>query len=295
MNVLVTGATGYIGGTVARALQAAGHIVTGVARTEEKARQLESNGYQVCRADLKDSESLRGAAQQAEGVIHTAIAWGPEMAKLDEAVVDAMLEALEGTGRPFIYTSGVWVMGNTRGRVLGEVSPLDPPAEVAWRPAIERRVLDAVERKIRTVVIRPAMVYGRGGGVPAALVQSAKERGAARFIGNGENHWSFVHVDDLADLYVLALEKAGPGELFIASAGPALRVREVAEAVSRSAGVGGRVEPWPLEEARKEWGGLADGLALDQKVGSTKAFRLLGWAPKGPSVMDEFSSGSYAT
>jgi nucleoside-diphosphate-sugar epimerase len=119
------------------------------------------------------------------------------------------------------------------------------------------------------------------------LVQSARERGAARYPGTGENRWPLVHVDDLANLYRLALERAPAGSLFIAASGPALRLREIAEAASRAAGAGGEAEAWPLEEARQEMGPLADALALDQQVTGAKAARVLGWTPRAPSLQEE--------
>ncbi|HXG31981.1 MAG TPA: NAD-dependent epimerase/dehydratase family protein [Bryobacteraceae bacterium] len=295
MKVLVTGATGYIGSAVTQALLAAGHEVVATARNPERARMLEALGCRPLVAALENPGALGGAAQEADGVIHTALAWGAQAGELDYSAVETMLEALEGTGKPFVYTSGCWVMGNTGGRVAGESSPLNPPPVVAWRPAVERLVQDAREKKVRGVVIRPAMVYGRGGGVLAEFVRSARERGTVRYVGTGENHWTFVHVDDLADLYIRALEQAPGGEVFLAAEGPAHKVREVAEAASRAGGANGQAEPWPLEEARQVLGPLVDGLVLDQKLGSTKALRLLGWAPVGLPVMEELLRGSYTT
>jgi nucleoside-diphosphate-sugar epimerase len=294
MKVLLTGATGYIGSAVAEALLAAGHEVVATARNPEKARTLEALGCRPLLAALENPGALGGAAQEADGVIHTALAWGPRAGELDRSVVETMLKALEGAGRPFVYTSGCWVMGNTGGRVAGESSPLNPPPVVAWRPAVERMVQDAREKKVRGVVIRPAMVYGRGGGVLGEFVCSARERGRVRYVGTGENHWTFVHVDDLADLYLRALEQAPAGEVFLGAEGPAHKVREVAEAASRAGGANGPAEPWPVEEARQVLGPLVDGLVLDQKLGSTKALRLLGWTPRGLPVMEELLRGSYA-
>src|SRR5437764_736703 len=131
--------------------------------------------------------------------------------------------------------------------------------------AVEERVLAGARRGIRSIVIRPAIVYGRGGGIPATFVESARKEGAARFIGSGENRWPLVHVDDLADLYLLALEKAPPGTLLLGVSGPSHSVRDVAAAASRGAGAEGRIRAWPLEEARKKLGPYADALVLDQQ------------------------------
>src|SRR5437879_11386589 len=126
------------------------------------------------------------------------------------------------------------------------------------------------------------MVYGRGGGIPAGFVQSARDDGAARYVGTGENRWPFVHVDDLADLYLLALEQAPPGSLFLGVAGASHAVRDVAQAASRGAGAGGRTVAWPLDEARRTLGAYADALVLDQQASGRHAQEQLGWRPHRP-------------
>lgn len=293
MRVLLTGATGYIGSAVGEALQKAGHEVVGLARSEEATLRLEADGISALRGDLHDAESIAQAARDADAVIHTAATNGPDMPQTDRAVVEAILEALEGTDKPFIYTSGVWVYGNTGENIVDEESELDPAPLVAWRPAIEQSVLDAAKRRVRSIVIRPAMVYGRGGGMIAGFTNGAKEKGVVQFVGTGENRWSLVHVDDLADLYVLALEKAAAGTLLLAASGPAVRVREIAAAAGRTEGV--KAQAWPVDEARGVLGPFADALALDQQVSGAKAQRLLGWTPKAPSLMEDLERGSYVS
>lgn len=294
MKVFLTGGTGYIGAAVGDALAAAKHSVLALARSDDSAAKLAAKGYEVYRGDVKAPESLTEGAKQCDGVIHTAMAVTAQPGNTDAAAVGAMIEGLKGTGKPFVYTSGVWVMGDTGGRLAGEWSPLHPAPLVSWRPAVERLVLDAREFNVRSVVIRPAIVYGRGGGLVSAFVRSARVRGAARFAGTGENHWSFVHVEDLADLYVRALERSPAGELYLGVSHRPVRVRDVAEAASLAAGMEGRVEAWPIEQARKEWGPVADALALDQRIGTTKPGRMLGWIPRALSVIDELAAGGYS-
>ncbi len=294
MDVFLTGATGYIGSAVADALQKAGHKVTGLARTAEKAKQLESRGVRACLGDLLKPETVAAPARAAEGVIHTANTNDANSAQVDATVVRAILEALEGTGKPFVYTSGVWVLGSTGDIVADENTPLNPTPLVALRPAIEEEVLGYKGRGVRTIVIRPALVYGRGGSIPKMIAQSARETGAARYVGDGQNRWPFVDVDDLAQLYVLALEKAAPGSLYNAANGPSYRVREVAEAASIGAGAKGKTQAWPLDEARKTLHAFADALVLDQQVSGGKAKKELGWSPHAPSVLDDLKTGSYA-
>jgi nucleoside-diphosphate-sugar epimerase len=293
MEVFLTGATGYIGTAVTEALQKAGHKVSGLARTPEKAKQLEARGVRASLGDLLKTETVSAPARAAEGVIHMANTNDANAAQVDAAVVRAILKGLEGTGKPFLYTSGVWVLGSTGDKVADEQTPLNPTPLVAHRPAMEQEVLGNKDRGVRAIVIRPALVYGRGGSIPKMLAQSARETGAARYVGDGQNRWPFVDVDDLAQLYVLALEKAPPGSLYNAAHGPSYRVREVAEAASIGAGAKGKTQAWPLDEARKTMHAFADALVLDQQVSSEKAKKELGWSPRAASVLEDLKTGSY--
>lgn len=293
MEVFLTGATGYIGTSVAEALQKAGHKVTGLARTPEKAKQIEARGVRACPGDLLKPETVAAPAGAAEGVIHTANTNDANSAQADAAAVRAILESLEGSGKPFVYTSGVWVLGSTGSKVADERTPLNPTPLVAHRPAIEQEVLGYKDRGVRAIVIRPALVYGRGGSIPKMIAQSARETGAARYVGDGENRWPFVDVNDLAQLYVLALEKAPPGSLYLAAHGPSYRVLEVAEAASIGAGANGKTQATPLDEARKTMHAFADALVLDQQVSGEKAKKELGWSPRAGSVLDDLKTGSY--
>jgi nucleoside-diphosphate-sugar epimerase len=286
MQVFLTGATGYIGSAVAESLTKAGYAVVGLARSDDQARLLAAKGLGAHRGDLRDPASLAEGARHADAVVHMALAAATDAGEVDRAAVEAIVAALSQFNRPFVYTSGCWVVGNTGDKVADEDTPVAPTPLVAWRPANERLVLDAARHGVQGIVLRPAMVYGRGGGLVTAFVQSAREHGAARVIGNGENRWTFVHLDDLADLYVRALQAAA-GTLLFAAHGAAVRVREVAEAASRAAGAEGKVETVPIEEARKTMGSFADALALDQQISGERAQRVLGWRPEGRSVLEE--------
>ena len=291
MKIFLTGATGYIGASVADALIAAKHSVVGMARSEEAAEKLRSRGISPAPADLKQPGSSSEAVRSCDGVISTGTTNdGP----VDRAAVARMLELLKGTGRPFVYTSGVWVLGDTGGKMVDESAPANPAALVAWRPSMEQFVLSAAAGNVRAVVIRPGIVYGRGRGIAADFIESAQKTGAARFAGTGENRWPVVHVDDLADLFVRALERGGAGSLYHAADRSAYRVNEIAEAASHGAGAGGKTESWPLEEARKALGAYADALVLDQQVSAEKARLELGWNPHRPTVLEDVRHGSYA-
>ncbi|HEX2076309.1 MAG TPA: NAD-dependent epimerase/dehydratase family protein [Longimicrobium sp.] len=290
MRVFVTGATGYVGTAVVEALRAAGHGVVGLARSKDAAAKLAARGAEALLGSLEDLDVLARGAREADAVIHAGATGRAGQDAVDTAAVGAMLHAMEGSGKPFLYTSGLWVLGDTGDRVADEDAPLRPAAIVAWRAEVERGVIDAAKRGLRPVVLRPGVVYGRGGGTPGTFVSSARRKGIVRYAGDGRQRWAFVHVEDLADLYVLALD-APAGTVLNAVSGPSLPVREVAEAAAEANGA--RAEAWPLEDARAVLGVYADALALDQQVSAERA-RSLGWTPSRPAVLDELRAGSYA-
>jgi nucleoside-diphosphate-sugar epimerase len=178
---------------------------------------------------------------------------------------------------------------------LTEASELDPPFLVAWRPAVERKVLAlAAERAIGAVVLRPAMVHGDGGGIFGMLAGTARKSGVVQIVGTGRNHWPTVHVDDLAAAYIAAVGLANDGESGIAGrtfnivVEQAVPVAAIADAIR--AGIGAdRVEVVPLESARQTMGPLADALALDQSVSGQLAQQSLAWTAKRPGVIANLS------
>ena len=285
MKVFVTGASGYIGTAVCAKLRDFGHQVIGLARSLASARKLEDAGAQAVHGDMRDLPLVARAARESDAVIHLAQEYSADTAQLDRRIAETVLEEFRLTGRPFLYTSGVWVMGDTGGEEADETTPIHPIPLVAWRPAHEQLVLEA--QGPRGIVIRPAMVYGRGGGFAGDFQRQARQQGVVRHVGAGDNRWPLVHVDDLAGLYVLALQ-APAGSLYFASAGPSMRVQDVARAAA--APCGARVEAIPVEEARRAMGLIADALTLDQLISSRKAMRELGWTPQAKSVLEELSS-----
>jgi nucleoside-diphosphate-sugar epimerase len=287
LKVFITGASGYIGRAAAAVLREAGHQVSGLARSEQTAGRLRDAGVEPVAGGLEDLESLRRGAGGADCVIHAALEWGSRAGQLDGGAVDAMLDELAGSGRAFVYTSGVWVYGDTKGRMLGEVARLNPPPLVAWRPAVEERVLEAASRDIMTTVLRPGMVFGRGGGFLKGLFDSAGQHREVRVVGDGDNHWSTIHLDDLAELYRLAVAEPQRGELFLATGGMPQQVKKIALAVARQCGLEGKVASIPVEQARETLGAMAGCLVMDSKLGSTKAARFFGWCVNKPSVFTE--------
>ena len=143
-------------------------------------------------------------------------------------------------------------------------------------------------------MIKPGVVYGNGKGLlNPVFFYPARQYGVVRYIGDGLNHWTAVQVDDLAELYVLALEKAKPGSTYFGVAGEPVRVKDVAAAVARSLDLEGKVQAWPLADAQKAIGPFADALVLDQRLTGAKAMRELGWQPKALSILEDIENGSY--
>ena len=290
MRVLVLGATGYIGSAVTERLAAAGHQVVALTRHRERDPRL-PHVHQVVWGDVHVPGSLSEAVTpDIDAVVDVTSPSGD--AAVDAAATAALLEPLRGTGRALLYTSGVWVLGATGPEPVDEDAPTAPIELVRHRPGIERQVLAGADDGVRGIVIRPGIVHGRGAGIPGLLVELARSHGGGRYVG-GPVRWPMVHVDDLADLYVSALHRADAGSVIHAVTEEAVPVADLAAAAARAAGVSGRVEPWPLDDARASLGAaFADALALDQAVGGLRA-RRLGWKPRGPLAVDDLSAGSY--
>ena len=213
-------------------------------------------------------------------------------AKLDSAVVDAAVQAFAGTGRPYIHISGLWIYGGNSS--ISEDSPINPPALVAWKEPIERRILDATD--MRGVVIVSSVAYGDGGGgVPALLLGSPRDDdGNLIMLGTGRQHWTTVHVADLARFFRRVLESDSARGRYVVADGLNPTVAELTEAAAVAAGAPGAV-PGSDDEARGRLGDpFAEVLLLDQGTFAATARDQLGWSPTRPGLVDEFLHGSYA-
>lgn len=275
MKVLVLGATGYIGGAVVEKLREHGHDVAVVVRGDKAVPGVTD----VRQGDLSDPASIE-VTPDIDAVVHAAQLTG------DEAVD---LEAIgKLTVKPLVYVSGVWVLGAVDGG--HEESPTDPIALVGYRPKVERLVVDA-----GGTVVRPGVVHGRGSGIAALLRSQAAERGQGVYVSDGTvPTWSFVHIDDLAELIVAAVEKGEKGAVYHGITEEGVPLNEVAKAAARSAGVDPSATAWPVEEAAELLGRpFADALALSQRVGSERTRAALGWNPSRPGILADLVEGSY--
>ena len=279
MQVFLTGASGYIGSAVLRALVGAGHEVTTLVRSDEKAQRVRAAGGAAVVGDLTDTATVTPLVEGADAVVHTASAQD-----VDPGFVDVVLGAFAGSTRTFVHTGGIFTFGEADH--ITEESPAAPPALTAWRGANEHRVRTS---DVPTTVVAPGIVYGHGAGIPTMFVGDGEH--PVRLVGDGTQHWTTVHVDDLADLYVLALDAAEPDGYLIADDGRAPTVRDLAEAGAH----GAPVEAESVAASRERLGrDYADALLLDQRADAARA-RALGWAPSRIALVDDLATGSYAT
>jgi nucleoside-diphosphate-sugar epimerase len=291
MKVALTGATGFIGSHLLAELREHGHSVTAFARDASKAELLAERGATPTVVDLYDRASVVGVLRDADAAIHTASPGDATSADVDSAMVDAAIEAFAGTGKPYLQISGLWIYGNNPS--VSEQSPIDAPPLVAWKEPIERRVLAAPE--MRGVLIAPGVAYGDGGGgIPGLLLGSPRDdAGNLIMLGSGQQHWSTVHVADLANFFRLVLEQDSASGRYVIGNGEDSTVAELTEAAAVAAGAPGAV-PGSDDEAKTRLGDyFAEVLLLDQGTAAAKARADLGWAPSHPGLPEEFRDGSY--
>lgn len=302
MKVFVTGASGHIGSAVVPELLESGHQVVGLARSDASAAALEAAGAEVRRGDLDDLEVLAEAASQADGVIHLAfkhdLVYNGAMSNAvdaDAAALRALADALEGTGKPLVGTSGTLLLGRIglNGRP-GTEDDIVPTAEGSARTNNENYVISLADRGIRSSVVRlPPLVHSTldKHGFGPALIAIARARGFAGYPGDGTNHWSAGHTLDAARLYRLALEKAPAGARLHADGEEGVQFKEIATTIGEMLGV--PVKSVPLDQLESYFGFLSAFIALDARVSNAKTQALLGWTPVGPTLIEDLKEGHY--
>jgi nucleoside-diphosphate-sugar epimerase len=291
MDVVLTGATGFIGSHVLADLYKHGHEVTALVRDDVQAEAVAARGATPVVVDLFDRPAVATLLGRADGAIHTASPGDATSANLDSAVADAVVDAFAGTGKPYLQISGLWIFGANP--AITEASPINAPAMVAWKEPIERRVLGATG--VRGAVIVSSVAYGDGGGGIPGLILGSPRDDAGRLImlGKGQQHWSTVHAADLADFFRRVLEDESAHGRYVIGNGVNPTVAELTQAAAVAVGAPGAV-PGSDAEARGRLGDyFAEVLLLDQGTDAARARAELGWYPSHPSLSDEFLHGSY--
>lgn len=294
MHVFVTGASGHIGSAVVDELVQAGHHVTGLARSDESAAALATKGVRVHRGDLDDLDGLRSAAAASDGVIHLAFKHDFDdflgAAEADLRAVHAIGEALVGSDRPFVSTSGTLLLS-----LLGHGGPGTEQDTLPGGPRVdsENAVIALAERGVRSSVVRLSPLVHSDldhHGFTSHLIDTARTTGASGYIGDGTNRWPGVHTLDAAHLYRLALEKAPPGTRLHGVADEGVPFRDIAAVIGRHLDV--PTVSIPAEEAG-HFGFLALFAALDNPTSSALTQKLVDWQPEGPGLLEDLDAGHY--
>ena len=291
MRVFVTGATGFVGSAVVQELLGAGHQVLGLARSEASAQALASTGAEVLRGTLDDLATLHRGAAAADGVIHTAyvhdFAAYAAAGETDKRAIDALGAALRGTDRPLLVTSGLAGLGRN-----------GQPGTEADTPAASPRQSDATAaalaaQGVRAITIRlAASVHDeRDHGFVPTLIDIARQRGVAAYVGDGLNRWPAVHRRDAAHLYRLALEQGPAGARYHAVADEGIALRDIAAVIGRHLHL--PVVSKSAEEAADHFGWMARFVGLDMPATSLLTQQQLGWQPSHPGLLPDLEQGDY--
>ena len=297
-KVFITGANGYIGGTIATLLLKKGYEVTGLVRQTQLTAELEALGMRVVTGNIDDIMLITEEAIKADAVINTATV-------LDTFFIDTLINALRGTGKTLIHTSGSSILGdNAVGQrsdfIYNEDIPLIPAVAKTLWVALNDHVRHAAKQGIRSMVIVPTMVYGEGLGLRKEsiqlpfLYQLSLQKGMGVHVESGESIWSNIHVEDLGDLYVKMLENGVPGGYYFAENGEA-SFKDIAKEISNKMGKGEETLSISINEAVTYFKN-ADiarfGLASNSRCSSAKAKQTLGWRPKHNSIFDAINIAS---
>lgn len=300
MRVFVTGASGWMGSAVVPRLLAAGHTVTGLARSDTSAAALTRAGVEAIHGSLDDPGTLRSAAAASDGVLHLAfkhdIAFSGDFqgaVDADRGAVEAMGDALVGSDRPFVIAGGTPVVSG-RAATEDDGHDVDPAATGPQaRAAIDEWLLSLASRGVRPSVVRlPRTNHGAGDkGFIAQLVRIARDKGVSGYPGDGTNRWPATHRLDSARLLHLALERAPAGSTLHAVAEEGVPLRDVAEVIGRHLSL--PVTSVPPEDTGEHFGWLAQVLAADQPASSTRTRELMAWEPTRTGLLDDLDEGHY--
>ena len=295
MRVFLTGATGFVGSHVIPELLNRGHQVLGLTRSDAGARRLEAAGVDVHRGDLEQPDTLASGVAAADAVIHCAFdhnfATFFENTKKDERNIAAMGEALEGTQKPILITSGVGLGTPLNGGAATE--DVLNPRHANPRIATELAGAALIARRIDVRTIRLPQVHDTTkAGLITPLVAEARRSGGVAYLGERQTRWSAAHVSDVANLYVLALEKGEPGARYNASVEEGVTARAIAEAIGKGTGL--PVRSIAADEVEHYFGWMASFAALDMIASNAWTVARLGWKPTGPDLLTDLAAMDYS-
>jgi len=295
MRVFLTGATGFIGSRIVPELLAAGHQVLGLTRSDAGAQALARAGAEAHRGTLEDLASIRAGAEQADAVIHTA--FDHEFANFvancekDRRVIGALGDALKGSDRPLLITSGTGIGDAGPGKLAKEnIFNRDHPNPRIASELAGNALLDA---GVDIRVVRLPQVHDTvKQGLITPYIEISREKNLVAYLGDGENRWPAAHVSDVAKLYVLALDRGEKGARYNAVDEEGVTARAIAETVA--AGLGLPLASLSKEQATAHFGWFAMFAGLDMSASSEWTREQLGWTPTGPSLMADLKAMDYA-
>jgi nucleoside-diphosphate-sugar epimerase len=298
-RLFITGGSGYIGSVVIELAIADGYDVHALSRTPTSDAQLSGLGAVAVRGDLESLDVVRRESADADVVIHLATAYTlsepsyDTVWPVDKAALDAMADALAGTGKPLVTTSGtLLVAADPTGVETTESSP-ENPNPINSRGKAERHALGFAGRGIRVTSVRLApYVYGRGGSGVQLFMGMAAGAGGVTCVDGGQNHTTVVHVDDAARLFLVAAQRGKAGDVFNASGATDVTARKLFEAMAAALGL----PVWDIAfaDAEARMGKtVATFLTAENRASGAKAAKELGWHPKGVGILEDISKGSY--
>jgi len=295
MRIFVTGATGFLGSAIVHQLLTSGYQVLGLTRSEEGAKRLLAWGAEAHVGDIEDIDSLRGGAQQADGIIHTAFNHDfsrfVENCAADRQAIEAMGSALHGSARPIIITSAAGLGAAEQGQLASE-NHFNPDSANP-RKASELAAETLIKQGVNVSIVRLPQVHNTDKqGLITPLIALAQAKGVSAYVGEGQHRWAAVHISDAARLFVLAMEAKTPGSRYHAVAEEGIPLKSIAEAIGRGMKI--PVQPVDAEQAAAHFGWLAPFVSHDMSASSALTRQLLAWQPTGPRLLSDLQQINYA-